>query len=77
MKDIYGHVRICPFNSHESLYCDLELDPDVTRLMANSRNNLELIHVWREWHDKTGPPLKNKFMRYVQIANQAARMNGE
>jgi peptidyl-dipeptidase A len=77
MKDIYSHVRICPFNNHETLFCDLELDPDVLRIMSNSRNHMELAHTWKEWHDKVGPPMKNKFMRYVQIANQAARMNGK
>lgn len=77
MKDIYNNVRICPFNNFETRYCDLILDPDVRRLMAHSRNIEELGHVWKEWHDKTGPPMKNKFMRYVQLANQASRMNGK
>ncbi|KAJ8924306.1 hypothetical protein NQ315_007099 [Exocentrus adspersus] len=79
MKDTYAHVRICPFRRSdvdESLYCDLELDPDVQRIMAQSRDNMELTHVWRQWHDKVGPQLKNKFMRYVDLANQAARVNG-
>ncbi|XP_060525929.1 angiotensin-converting enzyme-like [Cylas formicarius] len=79
MKDIYGHVRVCPYRSSEefgaAIYCDLELG-DVNRIMAASRDNQELVHIWREWHDKTGPPLKNKFMRYVELANQAARLNG-
>lgn len=76
MKDIYSSVRICPFSSASNTYCDLELEPDIKRLMANSRNPDELLHVWKEWHDRTGPPMKNKFMRYVQLANQASRMNG-
>lgn len=76
MKDVYSNIRICPFNNHNSQYCDLLLDPDVKRIMAHSRNPQELLHIWSEWHDKTGPPMKNKFMRYVQLANQASRMNG-
>lgn len=79
MKDIYSHVRVCPFRStgDNDVYCDLELDPDVKRIMANSRNNNELTHIWREWHDKIGPQMKNKYMRYVDLANQAARINGK
>ncbi|KAI4468733.1 angiotensin-converting enzyme [Holotrichia oblita] len=76
MKDMYLHVKICAFNNYDTNYCDLVLDPDVHRIMEHSRNSDELLHVWREWHDKTGPPMKNKFMRYIQIANQASRMTG-
>lgn len=75
MKEIYSRVRICSFNNVD--YCDLELDSDVIRIMTHSRNPEELLHVWKEWHDKTGPPMKNRFMRYVQLANQAARLNGK
>ncbi|XP_017783079.1 PREDICTED: angiotensin-converting enzyme-like [Nicrophorus vespilloides] len=76
MKEMYNSVRVCPYNNKDNRYCDLVLDPDVIRLMEHSRNPGELNHIWKEWHDKTGPPVKNKFMRYVQLANQAARMNG-
>ncbi|XP_066152228.1 angiotensin-converting enzyme-like isoform X2 [Euwallacea fornicatus] len=78
MKDLYAHVRICPYvpNPHveEAIYCDLELG-DIQELMADSRNNLELVHLWKEWHDKTGSPMRNKFMRYVDLANQAASLS--
>ncbi|XP_050305397.1 angiotensin-converting enzyme-like isoform X2 [Anthonomus grandis grandis] len=79
MKDLYAHVRICPYtpdpHGQEATYCDLDLS-DIQRIMAKSRNHLELLHMWKEWHDKTGPPMKNKFMRYVDLANQAAIKNG-
>lgn len=77
MKDIYNNIRICPFNNYDPRFCDLVLDPDVKRLMAHSRNPYELLHLWSEWYDKIGPPMKNKFMRYVQLSNEAARMNGD
>ncbi|KAL1513127.1 hypothetical protein ABEB36_002587 [Hypothenemus hampei] len=79
MKDLYAHVRICPFvpnrRSEEPIYCDLDIG-DAQKIMANSRNSYELLHLWEEWHDKTGQPMKNKFMRYVNLANQAAALNG-
>lgn len=75
MKEIYAHTRVCPYD-YDGSYCDLELEPDVNRIMANSRNPSELLHVWKEWHNKIGPPMKNKFMRYVELANQAAKNNG-
>lgn len=76
MKDVYNNVRLCPYNGVDPKACNLELDPDINQLMTHSRNPLELQHIWEEWHENTGPPLKNKFMRYVQLANQAARMDG-
>ncbi|XP_018574000.1 angiotensin-converting enzyme-like isoform X2 [Anoplophora glabripennis] len=79
MKDMYAHVRVCPFRptgDYKHVYCDLELDPDIQRIMAESRNNIELTHIWTQWHDRVGPQMKNKFMRYVDLANQAARING-
>uniref|UniRef100_A0AAR5PGC9 Angiotensin-converting enzyme n=1 Tax=Dendroctonus ponderosae TaxID=77166 RepID=A0AAR5PGC9_DENPD len=79
MKDLYANVKICPFIPNEQktdqVYCDLEL-MDAQKLMTKSANHLELLHVWEEWHDKTGPPMRNKFMRYVDLANQAAQLNG-
>lgn len=77
MRDTYNKIKICPYNNNDPKFCDLELEPDVKRLMAHSRNPMELSHVWQEWHDRAGTPLKNRFMRYVQLANQAARMNGK
>lgn len=60
----------------QSYYCDLRLDPDLVRLMATSRNEHELQHLWHSWHDKIGPPLRNTFMRYLDLANLAARQQG-
>ena len=50
---------------------------DVARIMAQSRDYDELLHYWQAWHEAVGPPLKNKYIRYVQLANQAAKLNGE
>ncbi|XP_023012858.2 angiotensin-converting enzyme [Leptinotarsa decemlineata] len=79
MKDIYANTKICSYApkvaTNEVSYCDLDAD-DVQMIMARSRNPKELAYIWREWHDKIGPPMKNKFMRYVDLANQAARKNG-
>lgn len=75
MKDIYTHTKVCPYENFENINCELELE-DISKIMEESRNPLELAHIWKEWHDKTGPPMKNKFMRYVEIANQASKING-
>ncbi|XP_028158444.1 angiotensin-converting enzyme-like [Ostrinia furnacalis] len=57
-------------------YCDMQLDPEISRILAHSRIESELLYVWKSFRDQTGPKLKNRFMRYVQLANQAAVETG-
>ncbi|XP_046478728.1 angiotensin-converting enzyme-like isoform X1 [Neodiprion pinetum] len=75
MKELYTRTRLCPYkeNDHQ---CNLVLDPDINKIMAQSKDYKELSYYWRAWHEAVGPPLKNKYMRYVRLANQAARLNG-
>lgn len=58
-------------------YCDMQLDPEISRILAHSRIESELLYVWKNFRDQTGPKLKNRFMRYVQLANQAAVSTGK
>lgn len=90
MKDTYNNAKVCPYRrapfgidpklgnymSSPTQYCDLKLDPDLVRLMATTRDDGELRYIWNAWHDKTGPPLRNTFMRYLDLANQAAIEHG-
>lgn len=41
-----------------------------------SRSEPELRHIWSEWHNKIGPPIRNSYMRYLNIANRAAELHG-
>ncbi|XP_043287785.1 angiotensin-converting enzyme-like isoform X2 [Venturia canescens] len=75
MKELYTRTRLCPYKKMGAS-CNLDLDHDVAKIMAESRDYDELLHYWRAWHEAVGPPLKNKYMRYVQLANQASRLNG-
>jgi hypothetical protein len=45
--------------------------------MSHSRDYDELLHVWTAWRDAVGPPIRSKYIRYVQLANHAARLNGK
>ncbi|XP_024941481.1 angiotensin-converting enzyme isoform X2 [Cephus cinctus] len=75
MKELYTRTRLCPYKKMGST-CNFSLDNEVSKVMAQSKNYDELLYYWRSWHEAVGPPLKNKYMRYVQLANQAARLNG-
>lgn len=57
-------------------YCDLSIEYDLPHIMELSRNEAELRHIWSAWHDRVGPPNRNNFMRYIDLANQAAIAHG-
>lgn len=57
-------------------YCDLSIDNDIPQIMEHSRSEAELRYIWSAWHEKTGPPNRNSFMRYIDLANQAADAHG-
>ena len=50
---------------------------DLTRIMAKSRDLDELAHTWQQWHEVTGRQLRAKFVRYVELSNEGARLNGK
>lgn len=92
MKDHYNGIRMCPYqgqngtlyvSSHASYvtgytgYCDMRLDPNLVQIMERSRIEPELRYTYLAWRDRVGPPVKNTFMRYVELANQAAQKEGE
>ena len=49
---------------------------DLVKILAKSRNEEELRHVWTEWHDKSGKPIKEKYKQFVALNNEAAKLNG-
>jgi peptidyl-dipeptidase A len=52
----------------------LHLD-DLSRVLAKSRNYDELVEAWRGWH-AIAPPMRDKFARYVELANAGTREIG-
>ncbi|XP_075230868.1 angiotensin-converting enzyme-like isoform X2 [Lycorma delicatula] len=75
MKDIYSSAKICLHSELPPAYCTAHLDA-MTRKLAISRDYDELLHVWRAWRDAVGPLVRNKYIRYVELVNEAARLNG-
>ncbi|HWL85559.1 MAG TPA: M2 family metallopeptidase, partial [Polyangiaceae bacterium] len=48
---------------------------DLSRVMTTSRNYDELAEAWTGWHG-IAPPMREKFTRYVDLANKGAREIG-
>lgn len=49
---------------------------EVTDIFANSDDAEELKYTWVEWHKAAGAPSRGYFSEYVQMDNEAAKLNG-
>lgn len=43
--------------------------------MSKSRNFDELKHVWHQWHQQSGGKMRSHYQHFVELSNEAARMN--
>jgi len=48
---------------------------DIDAIMKTSRDEEELRHVWIQWRNVTGRPIKEHYERFVELSNEAARLN--
>uniref|UniRef100_A0A182JF94 Angiotensin-converting enzyme n=1 Tax=Anopheles atroparvus TaxID=41427 RepID=A0A182JF94_ANOAO len=54
MKENYAKIKVCDF--HDRTKCDLSLEPELTEILANSRDAEELKYYWQQWYDAAGAP---------------------
>ena len=67
----YGKGKWCVDDKKEN--CK-EL-PDIEKIMATSRDPQELLNAWIGWH-AVAPPMRERYVRLVDLANQGAREMG-
>lgn len=58
-------------------YIQFNLVPDVNEIFAKSRNAKELQYVWEQWRNVAGAPIRKLYSEYVELKNEAARLNSE
>ncbi len=68
LESDYGRGSWCPKGPKEKC---LQL-PDIEHILASSRDPVELRDAWAGWH-AVGAPMRQRFARQVEIANQGAR----
>ncbi|KAL7869846.1 hypothetical protein AOLI_G00138340 [Acnodon oligacanthus] len=71
METTYSVAKVC----RDENTC-LPLDPDLNKIMAESRDYDELLFAWQGWRNASGRELRQSYERYVELANLAARSNG-
>lgn len=73
MLAIYNGATICAYN--DPFRCGLRLYPDISQIMAKSRDWDELQYVWTEWRRRSGTPIKDLYQQFITLNNDAARLN--
>ncbi|XP_018368600.1 PREDICTED: angiotensin-converting enzyme [Trachymyrmex cornetzi] len=73
MLAIYNGATICAYN--DPFRCGLRLYPDISQIMAKSRDWDELQYVWTEWRRRSGRPIRDLYHQLIALTNDAARMN--
>ena len=51
--------------------------PELTQILAKSRDPEELKHIWVEFRKNAGDKLRRSFSEYVQLLNEAAKLNSK
>ena len=69
MAKIYNAAVVPSFMDRNKL---IKLEPKVRRVMETSANAEELQHYWTEWRKATGPKMREAFLDYTDIMNEAA-----
>ncbi|XP_059147213.1 angiotensin-converting enzyme-like isoform X2 [Physella acuta] len=71
MSSIYSTATVCM----EPSKC-VHLDPELTEILAKSRNYTELLKAWQGWRDASGAKMKDLYSEYVALSNEAVRILG-
>ncbi|XP_053603621.1 angiotensin-converting enzyme-like isoform X1 [Plodia interpunctella] len=73
MEANYATSKICSYRDPNK--CDLALEPDITEIFAKSQDPEELKYTWVEWHKQAGAKARHNFTQYVNLYNEAAKLN--
>ena len=77
MESIYSQAKICRLGQDpETCVPSLPLEPDLTELMAHSRNAQELQHAWTQWRSVSGQQYRQQYLDFIGINNQGAESLG-
>lgn len=71
MSKIYSSATVCLDDK-----CNLELEPDLSDIIDNSRDYDRLKEVWIKWRDNAGRPTRELYKEYIKLGNKAAKLNG-
>ena len=69
----YSTAKVVDYRNKSS---SLSMEPDLTLVMARSRDPAELQHYWEGWRAASGGKMREMYGQYVDLYNEAANLNG-
>lgn len=81
MESNHAKAKICPYRKPDqpapkAEECTLALEPEIKQILEESTDYDELLHVWSQFRDKAGKPVKEKWLQVADIMNEGSRANG-
>ena len=61
---------------YETKTKEFSLDPELSETMRKSRDPEELKYYWEQWREVSGKQIKEMYSEYVDMYNEAAKLNG-
>lgn len=74
MQSTYSKAKVCGKPGESPTKC-YPFNPDLENIMSNSTDWDELLWAWEGWRNETGRHMPNDYEKFVNLANEAARMN--
>ncbi|XP_043859649.1 angiotensin-converting enzyme-like [Dromiciops gliroides] len=73
MTSIYSSTKVCFPNKTATCWA---LEPELTEILASSRSYTKLLFAWEGWHNAVGVPLKPEYEAFVNLSNEAYKLDG-
>jgi len=70
LNRIYSTAKVPSYQNPKIL---LSLEPELTDILASSRDAKELEYYWNEWRKATGVRMRKDFIDNIGLTNEAAR----
>lgn len=70
MQKIYSTAKVPSKDDESKLF---SLEPELSDIFANSEDPEELEYYWTQWRDQSGKQMRDKFLEYIDLTNEAAR----
>ena len=75
MQTNFAEAKFCSYDNENN--CNISLEPELLEIFQKSQNAEELKYYWVQWYNLAGSKVVGKFEKYVELKNEAARMNSE
>lgn len=73
MGSKYSTAKVVDRETKSKLF---SLEPELTELMAKSRDPADIQYYWEQWREASGGQIREMYSTYVGLYNEAAELNG-